>query len=40
MLELFYVLTFLVVLAWGARRYGADSRRSVDTKQMDWTVRL
>ena len=39
MLEMFYALTFFVVLAWGAVRYGADSRRSVDTKQLDWTVR-
>jgi hypothetical protein len=39
MLAMFWVLLYLVMLAGAAMRYGADSRRTVDTRQLDWSVR-
>ena len=40
MLVMFYALVFFVALAYGALRWGADSRRDINAKQLDWTVRV
>jgi hypothetical protein len=39
MLVMLYALVFFVALAYGALRWGADSRRDINARQLDWTVR-